>query len=216
MESNLNKFQNTLTREGERETKMPDEMRGKTKRPDEGEGKEGTDFKNPPPSLSVVWRAWYLWTPHISNFQYPRNLGCKQTGPKKNKPHANWARQKRNSGEGKENVLPRRMPARACGVATAVGSFVGRRSSEPWPEWNPRNDRPFATSDYLSEKFNRWISLQKLRVCQFAWSIALSQARASVHLVALLNFGGTKTRSRSTLKERICSRSKQILGFLIA
>ena len=57
MESNLKKFQNTITREGERETKRPDEMRGKTKRPDEGEGKEGTDFKNPPPSLSVVWRA---------------------------------------------------------------------------------------------------------------------------------------------------------------
>ena len=45
------------TREGERETKRPDEMRGKTKRPDEGEGKEGTDFKNSPPSLSVVRRA---------------------------------------------------------------------------------------------------------------------------------------------------------------
>ena len=28
----LKKFQNTLTREGERETKRPDEMRGKTKR----------------------------------------------------------------------------------------------------------------------------------------------------------------------------------------
>ena len=151
MESNPKKIQNTLTREGKRETKRPDEMRGKTKRPDEGEGKEGTDFKNPPPSLSVVWRAWYLWTPHISNFQYPKNLGCKkwtndthngprrqqQTRPKKNKPHANWARQKRNSGKGKENALPRRMPARACGVAAAVGSFVGRRSSERWPEWNP-------------------------------------------------------------------------------
>ena len=55
MESNLNKFQNTLTREGERETKMPDEMRGKTKRPDEGEGKEGTDFKNPPPLESLIF-----------------------------------------------------------------------------------------------------------------------------------------------------------------
>ena len=55
----------------------------------------------------------------------------------KNKPHANWARQKQNSGKGKENALPRRMPACACEVAAAVGSFVGRRSSERWPEWNP-------------------------------------------------------------------------------
>ena len=82
-------------------------------------------------NIPKIWAVKNELMTHITGHAGSNKLG------QKNKPHANWARQKRNSGKGKENALPRRMPARACGVAAAVGSFVGRRSSQRWPEWNP-------------------------------------------------------------------------------